>query len=152
MHTSSSWMWCALVSMLLVPVVGVYAQQDTDGDGLLDAVDVNGFIHQQGTVRMNGRGLEDLDGLSQVPNLPSLDSITGLDLSGNSIKSIEAGDFSGFDNLQELWLGQNQITSIENGDFDGLASLRSLDISYNPISTIGPGVFEGLANLRIANA
>ena len=89
----SSWMWCALVSMLLVPVVGVYAQQDTDGDGLLDAVDVNGFIRQQGTVRMNERGLEDLDGLSQVPNLPSLDSITGLDLSGNSITSIEAGDF-----------------------------------------------------------
>ena len=82
---------------------------DTDGDGLLDLLDVPGFNPSLRTGRYSNRGIEDLDGANLLTNLQRLE------LDHNQITSLESGDFQGLTNLQTLFLAHNQITSIESG-------------------------------------
>ena len=72
---------------------------DTDGDGLLDLIDVPGFDpNASGGVEFFGLGIQDLDGANLLTNA------TSLDLWVNQITSIEQGDFQGLSNLQGLFL------------------------------------------------
>ena len=72
---------------------------DTDGDGLLDLIDVPGFNpNASGDVYFNGRSIQDLDGANLLTNA------TTLYLNGNQITSLENGDFQGLSNLQALYL------------------------------------------------
>ena len=116
---------------------------DTDGDGLLDLIDVPGFNpNASGYVQFNGRSIQDLDGANLLSNA------TELDLIFNQITSIENGDFQGLSNLQALSLGINQITSVENGAFQGLSNLQYLDLTNNQITSLESGAFQGLSNLQ----
>ena len=62
--------------------------KDTDGDGLLDLMDVEGFDSSaNGRVEYGELYIQDLDGASQLSN------VTVLRLPKNLIASIENGDF-----------------------------------------------------------
>ena len=163
----------SLRSMLRVVVIifsltgtMTFAQQDTDGDGLLDLLDVEEFDpNLGGELRFSNDGIEDLDGANQ------LSKAINLYFYWNEISSVEVGDFEGLTNLQKLYLrrnqithldagafatlanlqlldlSENQITHLEAGGFKGLTSLRELRLGDNPITSIAPGAFEGLTNL-----
>ena len=142
---------------------------DTDGDGLLDLIDVPVFTLNNGSY--HDQGIEDLDGANQL-------TINSLGLSRNLITSIEATDFDGINYLDTLYLANNQISSIESGTFADMtigeggwmgwqggihlnnnrltkittgafAGLKTttFDISKNPITTIETGAFSGLGTL-----
>ena len=131
-------------------VTSVAIAVDTDGDGLLDLMDVPGFDpNASGVANFWGRGIEDLDGVNQLNSrfLHRID-LGGNEFTSNGITSIESGDFAGMDNLEELYLYNNGITSIESGDFAGLTNLEYLTLAGNGITSIENGDFAGLANLQ----
>jgi insulin-like growth factor-binding protein complex acid labile subunit len=132
-----------LFAMLLCAIGHCAYGADTDGDGLLDLIDVPGFNpNASGDVSFEDRRIQDLDGANLLTNA------TTLYLYRNQITSIESGDFQGLSNLQRLDLWENQITSIESGDFQGLGNLHSLYLYGNQITSIESGDFQGLNNLQ----
>ena len=78
----------------LLCAIGHYAYgADTDGDGLLDLIDVPGFNRNaSGDGFFGSLGIQDLDGANLLTN------------------------------ATELTLYDNLVTSLENGDFQGLIS------------------------------
>jgi insulin-like growth factor-binding protein complex acid labile subunit len=118
---------------------------DTDGDGLLDLIDVPGFNpNASGDVEFYGRNIQDLDGANLLTNATGLILGAG----GNRVTSLENGDFHGLSNLQRLDLGENRITSLESGDFQGLDNLKMLNLGLNRIASLESGAFQGLSNLH----
>ena len=116
---------------------------DTDGDGLLDLLDVLGFDPSAtGTIRFDQHLVEDLDGANLLTRAQSLQ------LRGNRIASVKSGDFDGLTNLQDLGLGDNRIASIESGAFRGLTNLQDLELGDNQITSVESGGFDGLTNLQ----
>ena len=63
-----------------------------------------------------------------LQNIPGIQEINSLDLSGNLLTNIELGTFAGLNNLEYLDLGRNQLTNIQPGTFAGLNNLRSLGL------------------------
>ncbi|XP_050498666.1 leucine-rich repeat-containing protein let-4-like [Diabrotica virgifera virgifera] len=79
-------------------------------------------------------------------------SMEDLDLSGNRIKNIRSGAFSGPQALRILDLHNNQIVKISNGIFNHLVKLKFLDLSENKISSIDPNFLTGvnISSLNLA--
>ncbi|CAJ0578903.1 unnamed protein product, partial [Mesorhabditis spiculigera] len=77
-----------------------------------------------------------------------LERLQALDLSGNKLMSIKAGDFEALGDLRELHLNDNIIKEIEDGSFSALSSLRTLSLQGNQLSTITRDTFKGLDNLE----
>ena len=73
-----------------------------------------GLTGNETTIHCIGAGVTDLTGLAN--NYPNL---TVLVMWGNSLGSIQSGDFDGLGNLTEMYLNENEITSLESGDFTG---------------------------------
>ena len=79
-----------------------------------------------------------------------LAAITGpLDLSGESISALAAGDFNGLTRLENLYLDDNELTTLPVGVFDGLTQLKLLFLATNGLTTLPVGVFAGLTRLEI---
>ena len=77
-----------------------------------------------------------------------LAAITGLlDLSGQNITALAAGDFAGLPALTELGLYNNDLTTLPAGVFDGLTSLEILLLYNNDLTMLPAGVFDGLTSL-----
>lgn len=122
-----------LVIAFVVFAVSV-SGQDTDGDGLLDLIDVQGFrpdLH--GEASFESRGIEDLDGANLLTGVQSLI------LSDNLVASIENGDFTGLTDLKSLSLSANRLTSVDGESLAGLISLKGLNLSNNQLSIIETG-------------
>lgn len=126
---------------LVLSTVASAQQVDTDGDGLLDLLDVSGFAPSRIEAMYGRRSIQDLDGATQFVRA------SYLDLAQNEISGIEQGDFEGQDNLRTISLDDNQISSIEGGAFDGLPNLWTLLLANNEIAAIEAGTFNGLDNL-----
>ena len=62
---------------------------------------------------------------------PQLGQITTLDLSGQSIQTLQAGDFAGLTALTSLDLSNNNFPALPN-IFSGLTTLTGVDVSGNP--------------------
>ena len=73
--------------------------------------------------------------------------ITSLFLNGQSITTLQAGDFEDLTSLTELRLYGNQLTTLPAGLFDGLSALTTLYLNGNQLSTLPDGLFDGLAAL-----
>ena len=82
-----------------------------------------------------------------------LADITGtLDLNGQNIAALAAGDFAGLTSLRVLSLNNNDLTTLADGVFDGLAGLETLNLSRNNnLTTLADGGFDGLVALEILN-
>ncbi|XP_045454274.1 toll-like receptor 3 [Melitaea cinxia] len=88
-----------------------------------------------------------LEGSLRKDTFEGLQLITKLDMSYQSIKSIEDFAFFGLDNLTELLLNNNNIESLSNKSFQSLRNLVHLDLSNNRITIIDFNK-EDLVNLR----
>ena len=70
----------------------------------------------------------------------NLAAITGtLDLSGQNITALAAGDFAGLTALIELYLNNNGLETLPGGVFAGLTSLKVLTLYYNDLTTLPDG-------------
>ena len=73
-------------------------------------------------------------GLSTISDLSGASRLTYLDLSGNTLRNLEAlAEMTG---LQELYLQNNAVTSLDA--LSVLANLTKLDISFNSVSDLAP--------------
>jgi len=133
----------AIFACFYFALVPASLAQDTDGDGLLDLMDVPGFNPlATGTLDFRGKGIQDLDGVNLLTRA------SRLDLSDNQITRIETGTFYQLPNLQLLNLSNNPIDGLGTGAFQGLPRLESLELRGNQLTQLGSGVFEGLTNLK----
>ena len=96
--------------------------------------------------------------LAQIPGVSGcaavtaahLAAITGtLDLSGQSIADLAAGDFAGLTSLMELYLDNNKLPELPDDVFAGLTSLEVLYLNNNDLTTLPGGVFEPLTSLEV---
>ena len=77
-----------------------------------------------------------------------LAAITGtLDLSGQNITALAAGDFAGLTALETLFLLNNELTTLPDDVFDGLTALMVLDLFNNDLTALPDDVFAGLTSL-----
>ncbi|KAG5845308.1 hypothetical protein ANANG_G00137420 [Anguilla anguilla] len=74
-------------------------------------------------------------------------SLKILDISKNSIFSLQFSVFSALKEAEVIMLAHNKINKIEKGAFLGLISLRGLDLSNNLLGEIYPYTFENLPNV-----
>ena len=88
-------------------------------------------------------GVSDCRAVTEV----NLATITTLDLSGQSIASLSAGDFDGMLSLRSLSLSNNDLTSLPSGIFDDLVSLKDLFLNSNKLTTVPGGIFINLTSL-----
>ncbi|NXG57041.1 TLR3 protein, partial [Hemiprocne comata] len=79
----------------------------------------------------------------------TLENLSILDLSHNSLKSANLGLQQQLKNLRELLLNSNQITELKKEDFSFLSntSLNRLDMSSNPLKEFHTGCFHAIGNL-----
>lgn len=81
--------------------------------------------------------------LSTIADLEGAKNLVTLDLSGNTVRNLEA--ISGMADLQELNLQHNAVTGLTA--LSGLNTLHTLDLSYNSITDISP--LADCAGLRV---
>ncbi len=86
----------------------------------------------------------------QVPrDIPK--EASAVDLRGNNIQLLDAGNFSHLAQCTKLSLIRNIISAIHIKAFEGMKSLRMLLLQLNKISHIEPQTFLGLASLKSLN-
>ena len=95
-----------------------------------------------------------LEAVSAVDNCADvtdeqLSGITGLDVSGEEIASLQAGDFHGLAALEKLLLNGNDLRSLPDGIFAGLAAIQSIDLRENRLTSLPRNVFSGLGTLEL---
>ena len=78
-------------------------------------------------------------------------NISHLDLSGEGITALKAGDFGGLVNLVELDLTSNRITSLPASVFQDLINLEVLNLSGMNAPHLPTGIFANLSNLKELN-
>ena len=78
-----------------------------------------------------------------------LSKITGLDVSGEDIKSLKSGDFDGLSALVLLKMSGNGMTELPADIFLGLSVLETLELQGNQIRNLPPEVFSDLANVKV---
>ena len=80
----------------------------------------------------------------------NLAAITGtLDLSGQNITALAAGDFAGLTALIELYLNNNKLTTLRGDVFAGLTALTQLQLNNNELETLPKDVFTKLPLLKL---
>ena len=80
----------------------------------------------------------------------NLAAITGpLDLSGQNITALAAGDFAGLTALIELYLNNNKLTTLRGDVFAGLPALTQLQLNNNELETLPKDVFTKLPLLKL---
>ena len=70
-----------------------------------------------------------------------------LDLSGQHMRALQAGDFAGMPGLTALNLREAELESLAAGVFDNLSSLTTLDLHDNRLEALPAGVFADLSSL-----
>jgi len=89
------------------------------------------------SINLEGNQLK-LDGnLSVFPK-----SVEYLQLGGNMLSKIEAGDFDTFLNLNNLSIGGNGIRNVASGAFDKLKQLTEIHLHDNKIRDFPKGIFQ----------
>ena len=96
--------------------------------------------------------MELIPGVSACAAVTAADlaAITGtLDLYGQSIAGLKAGDFAGLTKLRTLYLDNNGLTELPDEVFAGLTALKELYLNNNELTTLPGGVFAGLTRLKV---
>ena len=87
-------------------------------------------------------------------NVADLASLTGaVEMPGEGVSSLQAGDFAGLTNVQILDLGRNSFTTLPAGVFSssGLPALTTLKLNSGALSSIDARAFSGLTGLQNLN-
>jgi Leucine-rich repeat (LRR) protein len=77
----------------------------------------------------------------------SLDSVY-IDLSAQSINSIDSTTFDGFKSLKMLFLDDNKLTELNPHMFENLFQLKEISLESNNIQSLDSNLFSGLDNLE----
>ncbi len=77
--------------------------------------------------------------------------ITNLNLSDQSITTLQSGDFDGLSALRSLSLAKNTLSGLPADIFSGLSSVSSLDLGSNELSSLPNAVFSGLSAMNRLN-
>ena len=80
-----------------------------------------------------------------------LAGFTGLEMSGENIASLKAGDFAGLTNVSDLQLPSNSFTTLPPNVFSGLTALTTLNLNSGALSSLDAEVFTGLSTLNTLN-
>ncbi len=88
---------------------------------------------------------------TECTSITDLATITRLDLGGQSIASLQPGDFAGLTALQRLDLSANDLSSLDATIFAGLTALQELDLGANRLSSLDATIFAGLTALSTLN-
>ena len=72
-------------------------------------------------------------------------------LSGQTIASLQSGDFAGLTNLTKLVLENNGLTTLPADIFSSLEKLETLDLSGNELTDLSDQLFSGLTALEGAD-
>ena len=86
---------------------------------------------------------------TECTSITELASITVLDLGGQSIVSLQPGDFAGLTALQALDLFNNHLEALPATIFAGLTSLQGLGLGNNALAALPATIFDGLTALEI---
>ena len=92
---------------------------------------ISDFAGLDGLVTLNLNNLMNLGTLPEDVFDEVDDTLTTLDLSGNSISALNEDIFDGFMALTTLDLSGNSLTELPDGIFSGLTRLRGVDVSGN---------------------
>ena len=96
-------------------------------------------------------GTLDLDGdhitALAAGDFDGLTALTRLDLDNSPLSTLPAGVFDELTALTELALDDNLLSTLPAGVFDELTALTELDLYNNPLSTLPAGVFDELTAL-----
>ena len=76
-----------------------------------------------------------------------LAAVTGLDVSGERVAGLRAGDFAGLGALTALDLSDNALKTLPPGLFAGLAALTGLDLSGNALVALPAGLIDAVTGL-----
>ncbi len=76
-----------------------------------------------------------------------LAAIMSLNLNGQSITSLKAGDFDGLSALTTLRFDDSRLETLPEEVFSGLSTLTDLDLRSNQFTTLPEEVFSGLSAL-----
>ena len=136
------------------------ASMDSGYDGItIDGVTVTVNDDDTSTAGICGRTpavrdalVELIPGVSDCAAVTAADlaAITGtLDLYGQSIAGLKAGDFAGLTKLRTLYLDNNGLTELPDEVFAGLTALKDLYLNNNELTTLPGGVFAGLTRLKV---
>lgn len=140
-----------LCALLLLFSCQVAHAADTDGDGLLDLIDVPGFDPNSPIIHPSLPGPSFFFDNSRIQDLDGASLLTKgvlVTFFNNQVASIENGDFAGLTNMKELGLSVNRISTVDPGDFTGLSNLQRLHLGGNRITSIGTGGFQELGKLE----
>ena len=121
------------------------AQTDIDSTSSAVAKSSGGICNRTKAVQDAIRAGRDCSSITSS----RLSSIVTLDLRGQGIKTLKAGDFAGLSSLENLYLSENDIESLPDGIFDGLHNLRSLWLEDNRLSNLKTGLFDDVPRLAI---
>ena len=78
-----------------------------------------------------------------------LAAIKLLDLSGQDIAGLKAGDFDNLTSLEGLDLGENQLSTLPEGLFEFLINLKAIDLGGNQLSSLPEDLFDDLTSLKV---
>jgi Leucine-rich repeat (LRR) protein len=78
-----------------------------------------------------------------------LNALEILDLTGNKLTELKAGQLDNPVYLETLMLSDNQINHIEDGAFKALINLKTLNLANNKLTNITKNTFQGLNNLEV---
>ena len=77
-----------------------------------------------------------------------LAGLTSLQIAGQNITTLKAGDFAGLTSVTLLNLASNSFTTLPDGVFSDLTALTTLNLSDNSLSLLPGTVFSGLTALE----
>ncbi|XP_071835290.1 uncharacterized protein [Apostichopus japonicus] len=100
--------------------------------------------HDTTILDLNGHGIVNIS----TKDFSANENLRKINLSKNSLETVEDGSFSSLSHLNEIRMSTNNLTQINSGTFRGLISLRILDISNNRITFIDNDAFLDLHNLK----
>ena len=124
----------------------VYIFSKNDIQCLIDSGNIKKCFLNNGTLQLASKGLQNLNGIENIPNA---ESISIIDLSHNQIKSLDGYLFKRFTRLAELLLNHNLIEQFTS--LDGLNNLRELHLTHNKLKVFDLEQFSGLSMLYVLN-
>ncbi|MFA6535685.1 MAG: leucine-rich repeat domain-containing protein [Candidatus Babeliales bacterium] len=139
--------FCGSIKILsLFIFLWTYIFAENDIQTLIDSGNIKNCFLSGGTLQLAGKGLQNLNGIENVPNV---ESIKIIDLSHNQIKSLNGSLFKRFTNLAELLLNHNLIEQFTS--LDGLNNLRELHLTHNKLKTFDLEQLSKLYMLYVLN-
>jgi Leucine-rich repeat (LRR) protein len=102
------------------------------------------FSRQPVTLDLRSKDITSLVGLGEIAR-----DVERLNIIGNNLDFISAGELNNLTNLTELTLSQNHLKGLHKDAFKGLVKLKKLFLHGNELSELHEDLFEDLVALEV---